>query len=161
MRTLQLFCAVLLAASLLLAEKHPKEPPIIYSNVREIPASCDAIWSHIVPVVARRGFMPESSDKAGGFMKLRYTRGDGGWLQSDKDVKALTTHRKGFLETYDRFRIAGGALSLVATGEKCAATMQLEYQGFKGSGFQKGWFALPSNNALESRLLDELGAAVK
>jgi hypothetical protein len=155
------FCLLLLTASFLFADKKPGQPPVIYSNIREIPASCDAIWGHIVPVVANRGFMPESSDKAGGFMKLRYTRGDGGWLRSDKDVKALTSHRKGLFETYDRFRVAGGAISLVSTGEKCTATLQLEYQGFRGSGFQKGWFALPSNNSLESRLLDDLEAATK
>ena len=142
-------------------EKRPKVPPVVYNNVREIPASCDAVWGSVVPVVAKRGFMPESSDKAGGFMRLRYTRGDStGMLAPEKDVKALTSHRRGALETFDGFRIAGGALSLVAAGEKCTATVQFEYQVFRGWGnLQKGWFALPSNNSLESRLLDELESA--
>src|SRR5689334_13387538 len=92
----------------LLADRRPKEPPKTYENSRALDASCDAVWSQLPAVIARRGFMPDSSDRAGGFLKLRYTRGDTGWLKSDKDVKALTAARGGFLTTYDRFRISAG-----------------------------------------------------
>lgn len=153
----------MLCSSPTFGKKRPKEAPVVYSNVREIPASCDAVWGRVVPTIAKHGFMPESSDKAGGFMKLRYTRGNTtGMLAPEKDVKALTLHKRGALETFDGFRIASGALSLVTAGEKCTATVQFEYQVFRGWGnLQEGWFALPSNNSLESRLLDELEAATK
>lgn len=60
-------------------------------------------------------------------MKLRYTRGDTGWLKSDKDVKALTTERGGALTTYDSFRVVGGSLSLVQDGGSCTVIVQFEY----------------------------------
>ena len=131
------------------------------ANTRRLSAGCDAVWSAIVPVVAKRGFMPESSDKAGGFMKLRYTRGASGWLGSDKDVTQLTEHRKGLLETYDRFEISAGSLSLTPDGDACRGMLQFEYRGFKKDLFSgAGWYALPSNGHLESGILDELEASI-
>jgi hypothetical protein len=134
-----------------------QDPP----NTRRLSAGCDAVWSAIVPVVAKRGFMPESSDKAGGFMKLRYARGGAGWLASDKNVKELTEHRVGLLETYDQFEISAGSLSLTPDGDACRAMLQFEYRGFKKDPFSgTGWYALPSNGHLESGILDELQTAV-
>jgi len=131
------------------------------ANTRNIPAACDAVWSAVVPVVATRGFMPESSDKVGGFMKLRYTRGATGWLGSDKDVKQLTEHRTGLLETYDRFEISSGSLSLTPDGDACRTMLQFDYRAFKKDYFRRtDWYALPSNGRLESMILAELQAAV-
>ena len=100
--------------------------------------------------------MPESSDKTGGFLRLRYIRGASGWLGSDRDIKALTTERPNFLVTYDRFWIAGGAISLVPGADSCEATFQIEYEAFSRTGFKQGQFVLQSNNKLESTILDEL-----
>ena len=130
------------------------------ANTRDIPAGCDAVWSAIVPAVANRGFMPESSDKAGGFMKLRYMEGATGWLGSNNKVKELTEHRVGLLETYDRFEISSGSLSLTAHGNGCRVMLQFEYRGFKKGLTGDGWFALPSNGQLESTILSDLQAAL-
>jgi hypothetical protein len=46
----------------------------------------------LVPTVAKQGFVPDSSDRAGGLMKLRYTRGDTRKFDMDKDIKAFTAH---------------------------------------------------------------------
>lgn len=134
-----------------------QEPP----NTRMLAASCDVVWSAIVPVVSKRGFMPESSDRAGGFMKLRYTRGATGFLGSKKEVNSLTEARSVIFNQYERFEISSGSISIVVDGDSCRAMMQFEYKGYKDGMGGKGWFALPSNGHLESSILDDLHSAVK
>jgi len=93
--------ALLFSADVSLAKK--PDPPSAYANSKTLTASCDAVWSAVPAMLANRGFMPESSDRAGGFMRLRYTRGDSGFGFAGKDVKGLALERGGGLTTYRRF----------------------------------------------------------
>ncbi len=127
-------------------------------NTRVISETCSNVWPKVVPVVSSRGFMPESSDKAGGFMKLRYTRGQTGWLGANRDIKTLTEARDGFIETYRQFGIVGASLSLAEEGSACRTLMQIEYNGFSNVS---GWVSLPSNGHLESDILFEISKALE
>lgn len=149
------------AAFAMAAAAREKTPPKVYENTRELARSCADVWPKIIPATSKRGFMPDTSDRAGGLMKLRYTRGNTGYLKSDKDVKALTTTRIGVLTTFDAFRIIGAAVSLVDNGTVCQATVQVQYEGWINSIARKGWVALESNGALESAVLDDIDAATR
>lgn len=153
----------MLTCSSTLAEKPARNKPAAreYQNYVEIKAPCGKVWGAALSSVLKRGFTPETSDRAGGVLKLRWARGNSGWLQADRDVKAYTAHKKAILESFGAMRIDGAVITLVeASDTACLVTMTIEYHGHKKTLGGAGWFVLPSNNRLESEVLAAIDAAI-
>jgi hypothetical protein len=123
---------------------------------RLISAPCDRVWSASTPTFLAKQLIPESSDRAGGFMKLRWTGGDIG-VRTNSFVTLLTNHHVGVLELFDRLRVAGGAFTAIAAGASCQVTLNFEYQGLKTHDLiRHGWFELPTNGHFENTLLSSI-----
>jgi len=157
------FCIAALAVGNLLADKKP-EPT--YPNTKTYPVSCDAVWARIVPVIAKNALVPESSDRAGGFMRLRYTRGDqrGSLLALTRSMDQVTLKQGRPGGMYSLFRVNGGTLTAVDGGGSCTVTVQMEYSGYKNpreSFGDSGWMAFQSNGLLESTILENMALALK
>ena len=117
--------------------------------------SCDAMWAPSLAVFMDKGFDPESSDKAGGVLKLRWSKGNSGWLAANGDVKTLTKARTGLFANYEGFRVDSASAIFVPSGSGCRLKISLAYAGFL-NGLSKGWFVLESNGRMELGLLKEI-----
>jgi hypothetical protein len=105
---------------------------------RLIAARCDGVWSAATPTFLAKQLMPESSDRAGGFMKLRWTGGDIG-VRTNSFVTLLTSLHVGILELFDRLRIVGGAFTATAAGTSCQVTLKLRIPGSQDTRFDPAW----------------------
>lgn len=153
-------CLLLWLIPIMAVAKRPA-PVIAYENTKAFHSSCADVWAVVPSIVAKRGFMPDSSDRAGGFMKLRWTKGDSVGYIAGKDVKQLTLERGGAITTYGRLRVVGASLSLTDSAGSCKAILQVEYNALKSSIAQTGWIAVQSNGFLETLILAEIDAAIK
>jgi hypothetical protein len=148
--------------ALAFAEKKPKPQPVVYSNTKTFAGSCDTVWAKIVPVIAKNALVPEASDRLGGFMRLRYTRGDMRVtiFQGNREIDKFTVAKGrpgGGL--YSLFRVNGGTLTVVETGDSCMVTVQMEFSGYKDpkeSFGTSGWMGFQSNGYLEAVILENL-----
>ncbi len=130
----------------------PPAPILTYPNTKTYAHSCDEVWSKIVPVVAKNALVPESSDRLGGFMRLRYLNGTIEAPRAATEAARVTTARQGRWQFFRYFRVVGGTLTVVTNGDSCDVRVQMEYQVNTSSG----WFVLQSNGFLESVILGNI-----
>jgi hypothetical protein len=110
------------------------------------------------------GFAPRSADHVAGFMALDWTRGAHiGYVLSgagNNDVRQFTLARPRILVPYNGFSIRSATAVLSDAGATCHAELSVVYQGYREVtpilSSQKGWFVLPSNNYLESLILQKI-----
>ncbi len=152
--------ALILTMGMAANAKKPPQQTQNYGNTMAFEATCGEMWKVLVPVAGAHKLTPESSDRSGGFMKLRYTGGDSLYRAVQNDVKSLTTV-SGFFQVYsfNRFRVNGGSVSLSDNGSGgCNVMVQFDYQGFNSLN---EWVALPSNNHFENTMLSDFGEGLK
>lgn len=115
---------------------------------------CNSVLNAAMTGLPNMGFGIESSDRVGGFLKLGWTRGTSTHAAATNDVKKLTT-LSGFWATagYDVFKVQSATFIAGSSGSGCDAVMRINYSGYKG---RSGWFVLPSNDALETTVLEGL-----
>ena|ERR1051326_1955148 len=151
--------AITLAMSALAAKK--PVAPIEYPNFRVVPTSCDVAWATAVRVVTNAGFIPQSSDKTGGVLSLKWGKGDIGYPQATREVKAYTKTKPGALTTYMQLRIEPSSMLFAAEGQGCRVQMNIPYSGYRQGMTGKGFVMLESNGRLESEALAKIAEELK
>ena len=114
---------------------------------RVIGTNCDSVWSASTSIFLARHFTPETSDRAGSLMKLRWTAGDDTYRNANESVARFTTFRARWTNPVERFRLAEVILTLAPRGSSCAASLQFSYLGYTPV---HGWIDLPTNGSLLS-----------
>jgi len=129
----------------------------ISNTTRIVPMSCGAAWPVTLQALIRVGFVPLSSDKGGGVLSIRWTKGQSGGAAANHDVRSLTNASHGAITTFDRFRVDDSSVLFTTEHDgACRIQITLALSAWKSSVLQKGWVAVESNGVLESRLLDQI-----
>lgn len=128
-------------------------------NLRTVVASCPAVWTAALRVLADKKFRPTVMDRdsftaAYAFEGGRVDRG------STQLLKAYTAANTSWTVTWESFRIDSASLYLREDEPStCTAEVKMSFAGFGKQMFGKlGWYALDSNFNFEKQILDEIEA---
>ncbi|HXP87815.1 MAG TPA: PEGA domain-containing protein [Bryobacteraceae bacterium] len=146
---------VLILVPLLTLPPVAAENPSVYENSKAIETSCDKAWPVVLSVVTKNGFTPELSDRAGGVLKARFTRGDSLYGGARNDMNTLTLKPLSRWSVIERFRIESVVVTVAGADAACQVTMQVRYAAWRNNLAEKGWVGLESNGRLEWMMLAE------
>jgi hypothetical protein len=120
-------------------------------GTRHFDQACDAVWGAALQSFMDTGFEPQSSDRAGGVLKLQWAKGENtSILTADNDVRGLTKAHTGFFDQYDGFRV-DSATALFLPDSGCKIQVKVAYAG---RSTKSGWVVLESNGKMERSVLD-------
>jgi hypothetical protein len=150
---------LLLTAALLTAQKKPKpdpEPPKTYASERVFGAPCDAVWPAALQVLIAEGWEVKTSDKAGGLLALRWTKGYR--YGNSRAVNPLVSqHTKapvsGFKHQFTRFEIVSASVIATPAPSGCRYSVAVTYHGDEITLPTR---ALESNGWFEDKMLNEI-----
>lgn len=117
---------------------------------RTINSACDQVWSTATQVLLSKNLTPVTSDRAGGFMKLRWTAGDDTYRTAKEDVAKFTTFHPRWTNPVERFRIGEVVFTASPAGGSCLTGLRFTYLGYTPV---YGWIDMPTNGAFEDRFL--------
>ncbi len=116
----------------------------------DIGANCDLVWPASTSIFLSKHFMPETSARAGGLMKLRWTARDDTYRNAKEAVAKFTNFHARWTNLVERFRLAEVIFTLAPKGSSCAASLRFSYLGYTPV---YGWIDLPTNGSFENALL--------
>ncbi len=125
-------------------------------NLAIFPQKCEEVWPILIQTLLDKGFDPDASDRAAGFMKFKYRNGDVSQYRSNPNAQAMlasyTTAPGGlFGPTPKWFRFAGLTAVVGPSGGGCRVDLRAEMQAWLQQGLvtTEGWHVFPSNYRLE------------
>lgn len=128
----------------------------VFANSTVIQKTCDSVWPTMVSTIAKNGFTPELSDRAGGILKARFTRGQSLYGAARKDMNALTSNPPSRLAVVERFSVESIVATVTSIENACSVTLQVQYAALRNNLAENGWVALESNGRLEWMILAEI-----
>ncbi len=152
-----LMLAVLPLSAVEKGQRLPPSGPI--SQQFAIP--CAKLWPYAMRTMVNAGFRPKVSDREGGIATFEWTKGeDRAWAGvQEKYIDQFAVRPKGFLRSWDVFRVDGATLTAQPQDDVCKTELVVRYSGY-ASGFTRGWYVMVSNGNMERRLLASIGEAV-
>jgi hypothetical protein len=133
----------------------------VYANSKTIQASCNTVWPAMLTAVTKNGFSPELSDRAGGILRARFTRGESLYRGARNDMNALTVNPSSRWAAIERFRVESVVVTIAPAESACSVTMQVQYAVLKNNVLEHRWVALESNGRLEWMMISETDRIAK
>jgi hypothetical protein len=121
-------------------------------------APCDQVWAEATAVFLTTSLVPETSDRAGGLMKLRWTAADDTYRAAKQSVERYTTFRARWTNPVERLRISEVIFTVASQNDACVASLRFTFMGHTPV---YGWVDLPTNGVVESGLLSKIETRVK
>jgi hypothetical protein len=127
-----------------------------FANSKTVSGTCDSVWPAMLSILMKNGFAPELSDRAGGILKARYTRGQSRYGAARRDMNALTLRPLSRWAVVDNFSVQSVVATVTPAQSACSVILQVQFAVLRNNLLENGWVLLESNGRLEWMMLAEI-----